>query len=196
MTKLFSQLKIKVIKQKQLALAEGAKSGFTLIEILVVIGLIAILAAVVIIAINPARQFAQGHNSARTSNVETILNAVGQSLADNKGALTGCLANIPVVNPVPNPLTSTTGRTIAVANTGVSGVVAACTAANCIDLSCVTPTYIPALPADPSAIGAHWTSVTDYDTSYNIFQDSTGRITVFAPKIETALNNAVIQVTR
>ena len=41
------------------------QSGFTLIEILVVIGLIAFLAAVVIIAINPARQFARAHFPAR-----------------------------------------------------------------------------------------------------------------------------------
>nr|HPO06648.1 type II secretion system protein [Candidatus Pacearchaeota archaeon] len=61
------------------------QSGFTLIEILVVIGLIAFLAAVVIIAINPARQFAQGRNSQRVSNVNAILNAIGQRIADNKG---------------------------------------------------------------------------------------------------------------
>jgi prepilin-type N-terminal cleavage/methylation domain-containing protein len=61
--------------------------GFTLIEILVVIGLIAILAAIVLIAINPGRQFAQARNSQRTSNVEAILNAIGQYTADNKGDL-------------------------------------------------------------------------------------------------------------
>jgi prepilin-type N-terminal cleavage/methylation domain-containing protein len=61
------------------------KKGFTLIEILVVIGLIAILAAIVLIAINPAKQFAQARNSQRVSNVQTILNALGQDLADHKG---------------------------------------------------------------------------------------------------------------
>jgi len=54
------------------------QEGFTLIEILVVIGMIALLAAIVIVAINPARQFAQGRNTQRTSNVNTILNAIGQ----------------------------------------------------------------------------------------------------------------------
>jgi prepilin-type N-terminal cleavage/methylation domain-containing protein len=62
--------------------------GFTLIEILVVIGIIAVLATVVIVAINPARQFAQARNSQRQSNINTILNAIGQNLADNKGILT------------------------------------------------------------------------------------------------------------
>ena len=59
--------------------------GFTLIEILVVVGIIAILAAIVIIAINPAKQFAQARNSQRTANVNAILNSIGQNIAENKG---------------------------------------------------------------------------------------------------------------
>ncbi len=67
------------------------KSGFTLIEILVVIGIIAILASIVIIAINPSKQFAQARNTQRQSGVNAILNAIGQRIADNKGVFAGTL---------------------------------------------------------------------------------------------------------
>lgn len=73
-------------------------TGFTLIEILVVIGMIAILAAVVLIAINPLRQFAQARNAQRVSNVNTILNAIGNRIAENKGVFVGdttCTAPLP-----------------------------------------------------------------------------------------------------
>jgi type IV pilus assembly protein PilA len=102
------------------------QSGFTLIEILVVIGLIAILAAIVLIAINPARQFAQARNSQRTSNLETILNALGQNLADNKGV-------------------STCPTITASSSIGTSG------GSGFVDLSTCLATYIPnGIPMDPN----------------------------------------------
>lgn len=63
------------------------QKGFTLIELLVVIGILAILLAIVLIAINPARQFGQANNTRRTSDVTQILNAVGAYAADNAGKL-------------------------------------------------------------------------------------------------------------
>lgn len=53
-------------------------SGFTLIEILVVVGLIAILAAITIVAINPAKNFEQTRDAQRSSDVTAILNAITQ----------------------------------------------------------------------------------------------------------------------
>ncbi len=154
----------------------SSKKGFTLIEILIVIGIIAILATIVIIAINPARQFAQARNTQRQSNVNTILNAVGQNLADNKGALGGGCPTL------------TVGTVYTIAKTGS----AVSPASTTIDLSCLTPTYISSqVPVDPS-VGV-WTSATDYNTGYNIMFDSNGRYTVSAPEADLS---QTISVTR
>lgn len=160
-------------------------SGFTLIEVLVVIGIVAVLAAIVIVAINPARQFAQARNSQRQANVAVLLNAIGQRLADNKGVFSGGTPNCPALSPTVD---------YRIAKTGSSG-------SSDIDLSCLTPTYIPsALPFDPSVSGAYWTGATDYNTEYHVMLDAQGRYTISAlgALTETALgaNPPAITVTR
>lgn len=133
--------------------------GFTLIEILVVIGIIAILATIVIIAINPAKQFAQARNTTREANVNTVLNAIGQRIADNKGVFNGAFTV--------GGTTYTCPTLGAVKNIGTNS--------GLIDLSCLVPTYIPSvLPTDPSG-------GTAADTLYTVAQDSVGRVTVCAP---------------
>jgi len=61
------------------------KKGFTLVEMLVVIGLIALLSSVVLVAVNPIRQFKLARDSARSAHLVAILNAIGQDMAENKG---------------------------------------------------------------------------------------------------------------
>lgn len=63
------------------------KNGFTLIEILLVIGIIAVLATVVIVALNPAQRFADARNARRLSDIQSILSATQQYIVDNKGVL-------------------------------------------------------------------------------------------------------------
>ena len=63
------------------------QKGFTLIEILLVVAAIAILAGIVIVAINPAKQLGDTRNASRNSAVNTILNAITQYAVDNNGVL-------------------------------------------------------------------------------------------------------------
>lgn len=169
------------------------KSGFTLIEILVVIGLIALLAAIVIVAINPARQFAQGRNAQRVSNVGTVLNTIGQRMADNKGLFrlttdTTCFA----ANDIPAAAISA-ATAAKICKVGTTVLAADCTATD-VDLRpCVVPTYVPELPVDPSGgvSCADAACATGYNTDYKVYKDSNGRVTVFAPN---AVNEGPLEV--
>jgi len=135
------------------------KQGFTLIEILVVIGIIALLSAIVLVAVNPSRQFKLARDSQRVSNMNTIINSIHQNMAENRGTF----------------MCNGTARAIPTAATLIQSSV---TPNDPGDIaSCVIPNYVSAFPFDPSISGAHFTNVTDYITGYEIFRDANGRIT-------------------
>ncbi len=52
------------------------KQGFTLIELLIVIAVLGVLAAVILVAINPLEQLARGRDSGRKSSVSQLGNAI------------------------------------------------------------------------------------------------------------------------
>lgn len=144
------------------------KKGFTLIEVLIVIGIIAILATVVLVAVNPSRQFALARNTQRTSNLNALLNAIGQNIADNKGTFTCAIGTLPATS---TPIKIPGGYDIR---------------------PCAVPVYLSELPLDPES--GKMTSSTDYDTGYSFYQDSsTKRITVLAPAAELG---QTISITR
>ncbi len=61
--------------------------GFTLVELIIVIGIIAILAVSVIIAINPGKHFASTRDTVRESHIKNIEQAILSYQIDNYGSL-------------------------------------------------------------------------------------------------------------
>lgn len=57
------------------------QAGFSLVEIVIVIAIIGILAAVTVVALKPQEIFANGRNSRRTNDVSSLNSALGQWLA-------------------------------------------------------------------------------------------------------------------
>jgi len=146
-------------------------SGFTLLEVLMVIGILAILSTLVLVAINPARQFKIARDSQRTSNVAAILSAIGQNLTDHSGQFVcdGVVTQLP------------TDKTNMASGDG-------------FDIGpCLVPDYISALPYDPSKTNGHWVDETMYDTGYWIQTDAYGRVTISA---DGEVSSTTISVTR
>ena len=150
-----------------------SNKGFTLIEVIVVIALLAILAGIVLVAINPAQNSADARNVKRRADVLQILNAVNQHYVAKGTFPTG----MPTVAQSPADLKS-----------------GATPAGDICDGIVTTGNYIAALPFDT---GGAYTSCSSYDTKYTISLDSNNRVTVSAPGTEIGgSTTAVISVTR
>ena len=165
-------------------------SGFTLIEILVVVGLIAILAAITIVAINPAKNFAQTRDAQRSSDVGAILNAITQYTSEEghtldglvdatgygDGTATGGAHDLP-----------TCDTNVAIINQRAAVALTADDKDLGIDLyNVVVDEYIVAVPEDPSQAADVGTNARD--TAYEVCETTGGRVTVSAnPERSTAI---------
>jgi len=151
------------------------KTGFTLLEILLVVGIISILAGIVILAINPTKQLGDTRNAQRRSDVLTILNAIYQYSIDTNGS-------------IPTDITGT--GTCAFGETKTIDIAAG---GSNVDLystlvvSAASSTYLVAIPRDPQA-------ATSTESGYAVIKTDSGRVTVCAPLTEGS--GSMISVTR
>lgn len=151
------------MKKSHIVFQGRSQKGFTLLEILLVVAAIAILAGIVIIAINPTKQLGDTRNAQRRVDVNTILNAVYQYALDNNGTI---------------PASITTTQT-EICKTGGT-----CT--SLVDLSVLTTNekYIISIPTDPTG------SSTD-GAGYEIKKTANNRVTVYAPDAEQSASISV-----
>jgi prepilin-type N-terminal cleavage/methylation domain-containing protein len=148
------------------------KRGFTLIEVLLVIAILAILAGIVIVAINPGKQLANARDAQRMSDTYAILNAIHQYAIDNEGAF-------------PEGITTEVRQTCLTSAPSCEGL---------YDLSVITDMqrYLVTLPIDPLCI-QDLSFCADNGTGYEVSMSEGGRITVSAPNTEEV---DIITVTR
>ena len=142
-----------------------------MLEILLVVAAIAILAGIVILALNPGKQLAETRNAQRWSDINAILNGVWQYSIDNDGDLPSGIPNASSCSAVT--------QEICTLDSGCTGYT---------DLSGLTTdaVYLTDIPTDPtgaSGIGA----------GYAIVHDDDDRVTVCAPDAEQGVT---IEVTR
>jgi type IV pilus assembly protein PilA len=152
------------------------QKGFTLIELLIVIGIIAILASIIYVAVDPARRLGEARDAQRWSSANSILNAVLKFTVDNSGVL-------------PSPLATTTADLYYVLGTNTSGCDSTCAGqtpqAACLNLGHqLVDAYLSAIPVD-GLTGS------DAKTRYYIKKSANGRITVGACDPERAASISV-----
>lgn len=140
------------------------KQGFTLIELLLVIAIIAILVVSVFAALNPAQRFKDARNARRSTDVETLLTAIHESIIDTRGSLPSGMSS-----GMAETQLGTAGSGCAIATAGCNATPSAC-----LNLTTPLAAYLKSMPVDPSL------ATNSATTQYSVVVDSNGIITVRA----------------
>jgi prepilin-type N-terminal cleavage/methylation domain-containing protein len=106
------------------------RRAFTLIELLLVIGIIASLMSIVILSVNPRKMLMNAQDAARNSAASTIEKAMTQYLIDQGGSLSASLT-------VPTGLANAKP----ICKAGV-------TSSTCMNIDVLSPTYLASVPQD------------------------------------------------
>lgn len=119
--------------------------GFTLVELLVVVGIISVLAIVTLVSLKPGKRLSETRDARRAEDLNQILTAIHSCVVDKKdnSSLSTCLGSY------------TSGETYEIVNVGISGgcntvCTTATSASHCLPLSVNLEDYFVNLPKDPN----------------------------------------------
>ncbi len=169
------------------------KKGFTLIELVIVIGILAILATVVVLVLNPAQLLAQARDSQRLSDLGSVKSAIALYLSASAsstvttnfgGSGTSCRTTF---NAAACPFTCTCGTystSTAVDGTGWANV-------KLTETSGGSP--LSALPMDPSNSTTYYYAYAGRDTDNTFEIDAKLESTKYIPMMANSAdggNNA------
>ncbi|MBT4850311.1 prepilin-type N-terminal cleavage/methylation domain-containing protein [Candidatus Parcubacteria bacterium] len=144
--------------------------GFTLVELIIVVAIIALLAAATFVAINPAKRLGEANDAQRWSDVTAIADAWVTYLAENSG--TDATTSVGCITGNINCMIGTyTGTASSTANADAA---CASTTNGTIWLDpLVDGGYIGSIPFDPKSSGGTGTT-----TGYYFHKDANGVVAV------------------
>ncbi len=170
------------------------RPGFTLIELLLVLGIIALLAAIVIVAINPTLQLAKVRNTQRQHDIGEILNAFTQYAIDHQGSFQNRTSPpvadcaLPLAPAAPRKLCLSTA-TSSTCDFGLPG-----DGNGCVLDAHLVPVYFVEIPTDPQDdTGGN----EDLESNYTAQLTNNGsRMKVYAPDTEIPPAESIFSITR
>lgn len=165
--------------------------GFTLIELLIVIAVIAILAGVVFVSLDPLSRFRDARDAARFTDVTAILSAIKVDQVDNRGSYDYGLrfynSGPAVATDFATNYQISSGTTTSNCDTNCSF---ATTTAACVNLqSIVDQGYLGKIPVNPNGSGS-WNQTY---TGYYLRRNGNGSVAVGSCDAESV---APIEVAR